>query len=87
MDQQWKNSFLEKLNQHYSWPSLYTFKFIVPKNSVLALKDLFPNHTTAEKESSQGNYSSITLQMMMPSAEAVIEIYVKASSIKGLIAL
>lgn len=80
-------SFREKLDQHYAWPSLYMFKFIVPTGREDQVKKLFPLHTTSEKLSKNGNYTSITIQMMMPSSEAVIGIYQQASSIEGLIAL
>lgn len=87
MDKDWILSFEEKLNQHHSWPCVYTFKFIVPKEKTEALKKLFPNHTGSEKLSAKGNFTSITFQMTMPSSEAVIIIYKTASSIEGLIAL
>ncbi|MBX2965306.1 MAG: DUF493 domain-containing protein [Cyclobacteriaceae bacterium] len=80
-------SFREKLNQHYSWPSLYMFKFIVPKGKEQDVKNLFPTHEVTEKASSQGNYTSITAQIMAPSSDTVIEIYQKAAAIEGLIAL
>jgi uncharacterized protein len=87
MDKEWIRSFREKLDQHYAWPSLYMFKFIVPAGKETQVKQLFPLHTTTEKQSRQGNYTSITVQMMMPSSEAVIGIYEQASTIEGLIAL
>ena len=87
MDKQWINTFRERLDKHYAWPSLYVFKFIVPKGKEDAVKNLFPLHDTSERASKQGNYTSITIQMMMPSSEAVIEIYERASVIEGLIAL
>jgi putative lipoic acid-binding regulatory protein len=87
MDEQWINGFREKLDQHYTWPSLYIFKFIVPKGKEEDLKQLFPLHTPTEKASRQGNYTSITMQMMVPSSDAVIEVYVKASQIEGIVAL
>lgn len=87
MDKEWIRSFREKLDQHYAWPSLYMFKFIVPTGKERQVKELFPLHTTTEKQSRQGNYTSITVQMMMPSSEAVIGIYEQASVIEGLIAL
>jgi hypothetical protein len=87
MDQEAINSFRLKLDQHYRWPSLYMFKFIVPKNRVDEVIHLFPKHTSTRKESQQGNYVSVTLQMMMPSSEAVIAVYQKVSTIEGLIAL
>jgi uncharacterized protein len=87
MDQEWIISFRAKLDQHYAWPSLYVFKFIVPAGKEEQVKKLFPLHTTTEKQSKQGNYISITIQMMMPSSEAVVRIYQQAAAIEGLIAL
>lgn len=87
MDQDWFKSFADKLDQHYAWPSLYIFKFIVPKGKEDELKKLFPQHSTSEKQSKNGNYHSITIQMMMPSSQSVIEIYRQAATIEGLIAL
>ena len=87
MDQDWINSFREKLDQHYAWAALYVFKFIVPSGQEEAVKKLFPKHVASEKQSSQGKYTSVTVQMMMPSSEAVVQVYEQASSIEGLIAL
>jgi uncharacterized protein len=87
MDKNWLNSFREKLDQHYAWPSLYLFKFIVPTDREQEVKDLFPRHTTSDKFSKKGNYVSVTVQMMMPSSEAVIEVYERASKIEGIVAL
>lgn len=87
MDQGQINSFREKLDQHYAWPSLYIFKFIVPAGKEGDVKKLFPLHNTVEKQSKNGNYVSVTVQMMMPSSNAVIQAYISASSIEGLIAL
>jgi len=87
MDPKWTNSFREKLDKHYVWPSLYLFKFIVPTGKEQAVKDLFPRHTTSDKQSSQGNYTSVSVELMMPSSDAVIEVYEKASKIEGIVAL
>lgn len=87
MDQEWTNNFKTKLDEHYSWPALYIFKFIVPCGKVEELKNLFPLHTSTEKPSTQGKYVSITFNMMMPSSDAVIEVYERVSKIEGIIAL
>lgn len=79
--------FREKLDGYYHWPSLYIFKFIVPKGQEEAVKNLFPLHEATEKPSSNGNYISVTIQMMMPSSDAVVDVYRTASQIDGLIAL
>lgn len=87
MDAQWIENFRKQLDQHHAWPFVYTFKFIVPAGKEITLKALFPNHTATEKASKNGNYTSFTYQMMMPSSEAVVEIYQAAAKIEGLIAL
>jgi len=87
MDENWINSFREKLDQHYTWPSLYVFKFIVPAGKEHEVKQLFPFHTTLEKSSRQGKYKSVTAEMMMPSGDAVLSIYIQASKIEGIVAL
>jgi uncharacterized protein len=87
MDSSWVNSFREKLDQHYAWPSLFMFKFIVPTGREQEVKDLFPRHETSDKLSKNGNYTSITVQMMMQSTDAVIDVYQRASKIPGIVAL
>ena len=88
MDTEWFEDFREKLDQHYAWPALYMFKFIVPSDQQDELRKLFPLHVTStEKQSGKGNYVSLTYQMMMPSSESVIAVYKKVSTIKGIVAL
>ncbi len=87
MEPNWTDSLREKLDAHYSWPSLYIFKFIVPKEKAEELKKLFPKHESTDKYSKNGNYISVTLQMMMPGSDEVIEVYNLASRVEGLIAL
>lgn len=79
--------FKEKLDQQYSWPSLYTFKFIVPEGQEDKIRALFPGTEIKEKQSSKGNYTSLTASIMAPSSEAIIKIYKQAEEVKGLIAL
>lgn len=85
--QQWADSFREKLNQHYAWPTVYMFKFIVPSGKETEVKALFPNQGMTEKLSANGKYTSVTIQLNMNSAEEVIVIYQQATKIEGLIAL
>lgn len=81
-------AFREKLDRHYAWPALYTFKFIVPSHRQDELRQLFPLHVTStEKKSEKGNYVSLTYPMMMPSADAVIAVYKKVAVIEGIVAL
>lgn len=82
-----EKEFAEKLDKFYAWPALYTFKFIVKASQENEVRKLFPLHTDTSKPSKNGNYTSITFQMMMPSAQAVIDVYKKAATIEGIIAL
>lgn len=87
MEKQWADSFREKLDQHYRWPSLYIFKFIVPSGKEPEVRNLFPLHPVSEKQSANGKYTSVTFELMMDDADAVIIVYERASKIEGLIAL
>jgi len=82
-----KSSFREKLDKIHQWPSLYMFKFIVPKGKEDQVKQLFPKNVLTEKQSRTGKYVSITAKVMMSSADAVVDIYESASEIEELIAL
>lgn len=81
------DSFREKLEHEYEWPSLYTFKFIVPHGQEEAVTGLFPKVEVNKKKSSGGKYVSITAKLMANSSDAIINVYERAQHIKGLIAL
>jgi putative lipoic acid-binding regulatory protein len=80
-------SFREKLELEYTWPSAYTFKFIVPQGKEKKVRELFPGTDVTEKKSRKGNYISLTARLMADSSEAIIVIYKKAQYIEGIIAL
>lgn len=81
----------EKLNNHYSWPSIYLFKFIIPndESKTTTLISFFQDETDKINlnSSSTGKYTSVSVHKKMNSAEEIIEIYEKATKIEGLIAL
>ena len=81
------DTFKEKLENEYEWPSLYTFKFIVPRGQEEKVLKLFPKVEVSKKESSGGKYISLTARLMANSSESIIQVYEKAQHIKGLIAL
>lgn len=87
MDEDWFDSFREKLDEHYAWPAIYIYKFIVPTGKEELVKQLFPLTPASERLSKQGNYTSVTIQKMMHSSDDIIEIYIKASKIDGIVAL
>lgn len=80
-------NFKEKLEKNGEFPQLYMFKFIVPHGKVDEVAALFPKHEIKTKESSGGKYTSTTIQAMMQSADEIIAVYEKASTIEGLMSL
>ena len=80
-------AFKEKLDQEHSWPGIYVFKFVVPSNKQQEIRDLFPEEPFTEKKSKAGNYVSFTLKKTIHSSDEVVEMYLKAQEIEGLIAL
>jgi hypothetical protein len=87
MDNDRTRAFKEQLDKAHAWPVLYMFKFIVPSGKEAEVRALFPKHTPAERVSQNGKYTSITIQMMMPSSDAVVEVYETVAKIEGIIPL
>jgi putative lipoic acid-binding regulatory protein len=82
-----REEFIRILDQEHDWPTLYMFKFIVPRGKEDLVIALFPESKTSVKASSKGNYRSVTSKVMMSSAQEVVEIYEKAGHIEGVLAL
>ncbi|MGK0406834.1 MAG: putative lipoic acid-binding regulatory protein [Roseivirga sp.] len=80
-----------QLSQSSTWPSLYMFKFIVPADNgkIAQVEQLF-NTEEAQiqlRQSRKGNFVSVTAKEVMISPEKVIERYIEAEGIEGLISL
>ena len=72
------------------WPSEYLYKFIVPNDSdkVNAVKALFDADADIKSNVSKtGKYISISIKELEISADAIVEKYMQASSISGIISL
>ena len=79
--------FRELLLANFTWPTQYTFKFVVPTARVEALYRLFADTKIETRSSSGGRYTSVTARPLMESPDAVIGIYHLAAEIEGLLAL
>ena len=86
-DDEWWDRFKELLDDQNDWPTRYTFKFIAPSDSLDRLKRVFDDHPVRVRESSKGNYKSVTAHLQMSSSEEVVAIYEEASEIDGVISL
>lgn len=78
----------ELLRTEEHWPSLYTFKFIVPSEKLSEILDFFPNEEKLEqKPSAKGNYIAVTVKRVMSNADDVIKVYESVSVIDGVLSL
>lgn len=75
------------LDQQYTWPSFYTFKFVVPASERQALQELLPGGEFSERHSSSGRFVSVTMKRRVRSSGEVLNIYHSVREIEGLIAL
>lgn len=86
-DKQWWSNFQKLLEDGVEWPHEYLFKFIVPSNKVDEVERLFNLIPVEIKESSKGNYASVTARMEVHSSDEVIAVYTAAAKIEGIILL
>ena len=81
----------EELAGSAEWPSEYLFKFIVPSDGakVIEIEEAFNNMGAVidTRASKTGKYTSVSINVRMASAQAVIDKYVQMSSIEGIISL
>lgn len=80
-----------QLKEDTSWPSLYLFKFIIPSDleKIAEVRAVY-DQTDAEittRDSSKGNFTSISIKVTMESPEEVIQKYLAVSKIEGVISL
>ena len=75
------------------FPALYMYKFIVPTkendDKVLEVTNKFDNLGAAivTKKSKNGKYTSVSIEVKMKSADAVIKKYKEVTVIEGIISL
>ena len=75
------------LEETHEWPTMYTFKFIVPSDKVDKIKKILKSDEVITRPSKKGNYLSLTCTKNMKSSDEIITIYRKVSDIKGIISL
>lgn len=81
----------EQLEADTTWPAPYMFKFIVPAavEKVAAIEQIFDGTNAAirTRDSSKGTYTSVSIEVLMESPDAVIEKYLEVSKVEGVISL
>ncbi len=86
-NKQWWDRFQQLLDDGVEWPSEYVFKFIVPRDHLPEVEDLFHKVPVSVRESSKGNYASVTAKIEVHSSDEVIAMYTSAAKIEGIIVL
>lgn len=73
------------------WPAEYLFKFIVPTSDekILQIENSFNGMGAViqTNKSTKGTYTSVSINVTMPSAQSVIDKYQELSAIEGIISL
>lgn len=81
----------EELQATSDWPSVYLYKFIVPTNTqkIVIVENAFDNMGAVinTQQSKNGKFTSISVNVMMTSPEAVVEKYQELSTVEGIISL
>lgn len=73
-----------------SFPYVYMFKFIIKSdNKTLALVEVIfdSDAEIIQKQSTNGNYISITVKQVVLSVDEIITVYEKAAAIEGVMSL
>ena len=76
-----------KLDEFYTYPCCYLFKFIAPLAKVDELTALLKGRPFTTRFSKNGRYVSFTAEWEVASSEEVISYYRQAGKIKGVISL
>lgn len=82
-----REEFKALLDDQYSWPADFHFKFIVPTEQVSALTELLKTDRIKLKASRNNRYTSVNAWMKLSSSDEVIYVYDRVEQIPGLIAL
>ena len=82
----------DRLYKTSSWPSEYLYKFIIKtdKRNLVIIEDLFNNVGAVinTKESKNGKYTSVSINIIMETPESVINKYKEiANNVEGVISL
>lgn len=75
------------LDETQPFPTLYQFKFIVPKAELDNILVLLEDMEISKHISANGNYISVTAKRIMNHSDEIISVYQKVSNVKGIISL
>jgi putative lipoic acid-binding regulatory protein len=83
-----KNSnLLNLLDEQYSWPDYYTYKFVINADKKTDLVQILGDIDISEKSSRTGKFTSITARCLINNSQEVLAVYQRVSKIEGIISL
>lgn len=81
----------DELEKSTNWPDSYLFKFIVPADleKVAQIESAFDglDASIVTRDSSTKKFTSVSIKLVMPSADAIIEKYKEMATIEGIVSL
>lgn len=90
-DKDFYTTFKERLADTEQFPTLYTFKFIIPavEENKKKIEEIFDHASTKiqVKDSKTGKYNSLTVETFVNTPDDVVEYYKKVSTIEKVIML
>lgn len=90
-DEFYKRLYDELMNTTEKWPAPYLYKFIVPSDGakVEEVKNAFDNTgaVITTQHSKTGKYTSLSVSLLVPDADTVINYYKAVSHIEGILSL
>ncbi len=90
-----KTEFYDKLkttlNEETKFPTKYLFKFIVPtsKEGILQIENIFNDGGAVinKNVSKTGKFTSVSIHVIMKNADTIIDKYIQAEKVEGVISL
>lgn len=79
--------FKELLDDQYSWPDYYTFKFVVKTENKQELINILKGHKISERISKKGTYTSITSRLYVEASQEVLDVYEQVKTVKGILSI
>ena len=80
-----------QLEDDTTWPAPYLFKFIVPAelDKIAEIRAIFDDlkGEISTRDSVKGNYTSVSIKVIMKSPNHIIEKYLEVSKVEGVISL
>lgn len=81
----------DELDSANVWPAKYLFKFIVPSEAekIKTVENAFNGMGAVidTRQSKAGKFTSISVDVQMPSGESIIKKYQEVSTVEGIISL